>query len=146
MSMHGNAGDAFDARARSVHAASLDQLSTRVNAQLAQRRRAALKGETRRSSHGVLRWAGVATAGLALALVVQLRPPGSAAGGVSHGQVAATNTRVAMNAPQPRIAAVTPSPATRLPTATDADVVAPDLTEDPEFYLWLGAERSAQTE
>ncbi|GAB1597120.1 hypothetical protein [Lysobacter claricitrinus] len=145
MSMHDNAGDAFDARARSVHAASLDRLSARVNAQLAQRRRAALEGESRRASHGVLRWAGVATAGLALALVVQLRPPGSGPVAPHAGGVATRSTAV-VPAAQPRIAAVTPSPASRLPTAADADVVAPDLSEDPEFYLWLGDERPARTE
>ena len=65
----------FDARLRDVHARSLDQLSPRVQAQLVQRRRAALKGETMHRGRGLLSWAGVATAGLALALVLQVGPP-----------------------------------------------------------------------
>ncbi|WP_133501171.1 hypothetical protein [Cognatilysobacter terrigena] len=147
MSMH---DDGFDARARSVHGASLDHLSARVNAQLAQRRRAALKGDAPRASRGLLPWAGVATAGLALALVVQLRPPGAGPQRTGH-EVASTtsatpSTPRGVPATQPRLAALTPRPASRLPVANDADAVAPDLSEDPDFYLWLGDERPAQPE
>ncbi|AXK72584.1 hypothetical protein DWG18_10060 [Lysobacter sp. TY2-98] len=156
MNMH---DDDFDARARAVHAASLDQLSARVNAQLAQRRRLALKGEARGTSRRLLPWAGVATAGLALALVVQLRPPGSGpAAPQSTGRevvatattpAAPTNTSTTARvtpSTAPRIAAITPKPVSRLPGANDAEAVAPDLSEDPEFYMWLGDERSAQPE
>ncbi|HEY4581654.1 MAG TPA: hypothetical protein VIG88_02140, partial [Lysobacter sp.] len=73
MSRHDSAGAAFDARLRDVHARSLDHLSARVHAQLAQRRREALQGTApHRRSRGLLPWAGVATAAVALALVVQL--------------------------------------------------------------------------
>ena len=150
MSMH---DEGFDARARSVPAGSRDLLSARVNAQLAQRRRAALTGEARRASRGLLPWAGVATAGLALALVVQLRPPSPGAQRAGHDVATVTAPTTARTpaprgvpATQPRLAALTPRPASRLPVANDAEAVAPDLSEDPEFYLWLGDERPAQPE
>ncbi|WP_133479001.1 hypothetical protein [Cognatilysobacter segetis] len=123
--------DGFDARLRGVHAQSLDQLSPRVQAQLAQRRRAALQGAAPRRSHGLLPWAGMATAGLALALVVQLRPPASAPSVQTH---VATSARPA--------AAVD----TRMAARTDVDAIAPDLSEDPEFYLWLGDVRPPNAE
>ncbi|HZX81440.1 MAG TPA: hypothetical protein VFE72_10865, partial [Lysobacter sp.] len=75
MSRHDTAGDAFDARLRDVHARSLDHLSPRIQAQLALRRREALQGAAPRSPRRLLPWAGMATAAIALALVVQLRPP-----------------------------------------------------------------------
>ena len=49
MNVH-DPNDAFDARVRAVHAQSLEQLSPRVQAQLAQRRRAAMQGAARRPS------------------------------------------------------------------------------------------------
>jgi hypothetical protein len=61
---------AFDAAARRAHAASLDRLSPRVQAQLAQRRRAALKGE---APAGVRLWPMLAVGGsAALALTIGL--------------------------------------------------------------------------
>lgn len=137
--------DRFDARARAVHAQSLDQLSPRVQAQLAQRRRAALQGTARGTSRGLLPWAGMATAGLALALVMQLRPPAPHGTQPSHGTVAtpASNTTTA----SPRIASIDPSKGTpRIAATADAESIAPDLSEDPEFYLWLGDSAPARTE
>ncbi|GAB6196744.1 hypothetical protein PAGU2595_020550 [Lysobacter xanthus] len=114
-----------------MHAESLDHLSPRVQAQLAQRRRMALQGTAAsRPSRGLLPWAGVATAGLALALVLQLRPP---AGAPPQGVPAAAS---------PQLAANTPADG----TVRDVDAIAPDLSEDPEFYLWLGAASPAATE
>lgn len=136
--------DAFDARARAVHAASLEQLSPRVQAQLAQRRRAALQGAPQRVGRGLLPWAGVATAGLALALVVQLAPPSTVPRAPSG---AGTSSRAAVErlpATAPRVAALDPSDAPR--AAADAEAIAPDLSEDPEFYLWLGDASPARTE
>ena len=65
--------DALDAVARRAHAASLERLSPRVQAQLAQRRRAALAGARPRPMLRGLQWlaGGVAAAG-ALALGLQL--------------------------------------------------------------------------
>jgi len=128
----------FDARLRELHAQSLAQLSPRVQAQLAQRRRAALQGAPIRHRRGLLPWAGVATAGLALALVLQLRPPTSRQ----------ADAGIAMSAARPA-ATTTRTPAavdTRMAVRGDADAIAPDLSEDPEFYLWLGDVRPADAE
>ena len=137
--------DAFDARVRAVHAQSLEQLSPRVQAQLAQRRRAAMQGAARRPSRGLLPWAGVATAGLALAMVVQLRPPGSPVSTrVATSRPAATTPAVpaAVATQAPRLAALDPASA----GAADVDTIGTDLSEDPDFYLWLGDERPARAE
>ena len=121
----------FEARLRDVHAQSLEHLSPRAQAQLAQRRRAALQGAPAQRSRGLLPWAGLATAGLALALVVQLRPPAS-------------------RPPSTAAASTTGAPAavvdTRRAARTDVDAIAPDLSEDPEFYLWLGDVRLSNAE
>ncbi|MGN6151132.1 MAG: hypothetical protein ACTHOH_03870 [Lysobacteraceae bacterium] len=94
---------AFDAAARRAHAASLDRLSPRVQAQLAQRRRAALKGE---APAGVRLWPMLTVGGsAALALTVGLmflRTPADDAGR------APTQTA-------PQVADATPAPA---PVAT----------------------------
>lgn len=106
--------DAFDRRARQLHAASLHSLSPRVQAQLAQRRRAALAGPppapAPRARWG---WLGGAMAtACVLVVAFQLRPP------------------VETPAAVPRAVAV----------VQDA---APDpgglLAEDPDFYLWLAS-------
>ena len=47
--MNSHHDDRFDAALRARHQASLDRLSPRASAQLAQRRNAALRGETVRS-------------------------------------------------------------------------------------------------
>jgi hypothetical protein len=134
----------FDTRVRAVHDASLERLSPRVQAQLAQRRRAALQGARAHRARGLLPWAGMATAGLALALVVQLRPPAvppRAAASVAATPPAAAPLPAARSAPT-RAAAVD----TRMASRTDADAIAPDLTQDPEFYLWLGDTRPTNAE
>ena len=136
--------DAFDGRVRAVHAQSLEQLSPRVQAQLAQRRRAAMQGTAPRPGRGLLPWAGVATAGLALALVVQLRPPSAPVqrGDATARSASTTQTaRSLATAPAPRIASLDSAP-----SAADVDAIGTDLSEDPDFYLWLGDERPARTE
>ena len=125
----------FEARAREVHARSLDHLSPRVQAQLAVRRREALAGTpARRPSRGLLPWAGMATAGLALALVLQLRPSAPIETGAS---VAGTSSVAAVGVP---------ADVPRTIATLDTEAVMPDLSEDPEFYLWLGSERPADVE
>ena len=130
-----NNPDAFDAQAREVYARSLEHLSPRVHAQLAQRRRAARQGMAR-ASRGLLPWAGMATAGLALVLLMQLRPSAPA----SHGD-ASVATSTAASASPSRVAAVD----TRM-ARTDVDAIEPDLAQDPEFYLWLGDARPSTVE
>jgi hypothetical protein len=137
----------FDARVRAVHDASLERLSPRVQAQLAQRRRAALQGTHARRVRGLLPWAGVATAGLALALVVQLRPPG-----IAPRAAPPVASATAVAPARPPAAPVRAEPAravavdTRMASRADADAIAPDLTQDPEFYLWLGDTRPTNAE
>lgn len=139
---------AFDARVRALHAQSLERLSPRVQAQLAQRRRAALQGTARRPARGLLPWAGIATAGLALAFVVQLRPPGApsvARTGDVPSRPAAASSRAT---PAP---GTTQAPRLALrdraaPGSADVDAMGTDLSEDPDFYLWLGDERLARME
>lgn len=137
--------DAFDLYVRDVHAQSLGHLSPRVQAQLAQRRRAALQGTPRRPSRGVLPWAGMASAGLALALVVQLRPPSMPSAGDAPTVAAASR---AHGIAQPIAALQRPIAAvdTRTASLADAEAIAPDLSEDPDFYLWLADTRPANAE
>jgi hypothetical protein len=132
----------FDTRLREIHARSLEQLSPRVQAQLSQRRRAALQGTATHRRRGLLPWAGVATAGLALALVVQLRPPTSA----THADVAAATSAASARGAATRPAAQRVAVDTRMAARTDADAIAPDLSQDPEFYLWLGDTRPSDAE
>ena len=132
----------FDAQAREVHARSLGQLSPRVQAQLAQRRRAAMQGSAARAPRRLLPWAGMATAGLALALVVQLPPPASLPR-TAAGTTASTLRSAVATSSAPAKGAVVD---TRIAARTDADAIAPDLSEDPEFYLWLGDTRPPTAE
>jgi hypothetical protein len=134
----------FDTRLRDVHARSLEHLSPRVQAQLAQRRRAALQGTSTRTARRLLPWAGMATAGLALSLVVQLRAPSTPPrAGTPVATTSSAQGNAAMRtAAAPRVAAVD----TRMASRTDADAIAPDLTQDPEFYLWLGDTRPSNAE
>lgn len=108
--------DAFDRHARRAHAASLDALSPRVQAQLAQRRRAALAA-TPASGRGLPRWgwAGALAAVGALAIGLQLRAPDPAPAG--------------------------PAIATASTEALPADPGGV-LAEDPDFYLWLASRES----
>lgn len=135
--------DGLDARARAVHAAALEHLSPRVQAQLAQRRRAALQGTPARAARSLLPWAGIATAGLALALVVQLKPP-SAPPAARTVSASASDAPGRLPATAPRVAALDPADAPR--ATPDAEAIAPDLSEDPEFYLWLGDASPARPE
>jgi hypothetical protein len=106
----------FDRHARQLHAASLDALSPRVQAQLAQRRRAALASDTaRRATPARWGWAGAAATACVLVVALQLRPPAEAPVDVPR-----------------TIAAVEPA-------AADPGAM---LAEDPEFYLWLASGES----
>ena len=117
-----NANDTMllDATLRARHAASLEHLSPRVQAQLAQRRNAALRGESaRRGSRHGYRYAAAGFAAV-FALMIGLRfgpaPPNTA-----------TDAGTAM-----------------VVTAADASTNVTMLDEDPEFYAWLGADDSQQ--
>ena len=117
-----NANDTMllDATLRARHAASLEHLSPRVQAQLAQRRNAALRGESaRRGSRHGYRYAAAGFAAV-FALMIGLRfgpaPPNTA-----------TDAGTAI-----------------VVTAADASTNVTMLDEDPEFYAWLGADDSQQ--
>ena len=105
---------AFDAAARSAHAASLEHLSARVRAQLAQRRRAALAGTPRRDAHPLrIVWPIAAAAAIgALAIGLQMRTP----------------------APAPSVAVIAP---------TDAATTYDTLEESPDLYVWLASDDAA---
>lgn len=158
---------AFDAAARRAHAASLDRLSPRVQAQLAQRRRAALKGE---APAGVRLWPMLAVGGsAALALTVGLlflRTPADDAGHAPAPAIAEATPVAPTPAPAPAtdLPAAVPAPqqVAVAPAAQDGDVVAVDalpadwtaadfdaaqaagglgaMDESPDFYLWLAAQ------
>ena len=100
----------FDAALRAHHQASLERLSPRAQAQLAQRRNAALRGERMRRGHG-FRYAAAGFAAL-FALAIGLR---------------------FQTAPAPTAA----TPASSIATAAPADATM--LDEDPEFYAWLAS-------
>lgn len=108
----------FDDALRGHHAASLQQLSPRVRAQLAQRRNAALRGKPANRGHRF----GYAAAGLAalcaLAIGVQFRNPPS-------GDVAPATVLTAA-------------------TATSARADSTMLDQDPDFYAWLASTDALQ--
>lgn len=114
----------FDAAVRAHHAESLQRLSPRVLAQLAQRRNAALRGQpataTRRAHRLQLAAAGLATL-FALALGLHFQPAPSEAPGALLSAA---------------------SPAAPAPKATHAPTTL--LDEDPEFYAWLGSSDARQ--
>ena len=117
MSTHDH--DPFDAALRARHAAALERLSPRVQAQLAQRRNAALRGQpaaARRAHRLHFAAAGFATL-CALALGLHFQPVPSQAPGAL---LPATTT-----------AAPPTHKTTRAPSTL--------LDEDPEFYAWLGS-------
>jgi hypothetical protein len=158
---------AFDAAARRAHAASLDRLSPRVQAQLVQRRRAALKGE---APSGVRLWPMLAVGGsAALALTVGLlflRTPADNAGHASTQAPAIADATPVAPPPAPDLPAAAPAPQqvaiAPAPAAQTAEVVAVDalpadwtaadfdaaqaagdlgaMDESPDFYLWLAAQ------
>lgn len=105
--------DALDRRARQAHAASLDALSPRVQAQLAQRRRAALAGHAR-PDHRRWGWIGAAATACVLVVALQLRPP----------------------SPDPIDAPTRVSAAAAPASPADPGGM---LAEDPDFYLWLAS-------
>ncbi|RZA17799.1 MAG: hypothetical protein EOP93_12695 [Lysobacteraceae bacterium] len=104
-----NHDDRFDTALRAHHQASLQRLSPRVQAQLAQRRNAALRGQGVRRGHGFR----IAVAGFAAL--------GALALGLQFGTM-----------PTPTSPATVTAAA---PTAADATM----LAEDPEFYAWLAS-------
>ena len=107
--------DAFDAALREYHAAALAHLSPRVHAQLAQRRKAALRGEGRTRPTHRLRFAVAGVAAVcALAVGLRLSFPTSP-----------TPTSVP---PVSALAQATPTSGGSMP-----------LDEDPDFYAWLGS-------
>lgn len=116
---------AFDERARAVHDDALVNLSARVQTQLAQRRRSSSCAHTPLARRSLLPWAGMATAAVALGLVMQLRPPST-----RDGQPALQQPRASTASVQ-SVSSAYPGG----PTADDDTL----LSEDPEFYLWLAA-------
>lgn len=164
---------AFDAAARRAHAASLDRLSPRVQAQLVQRRRAALKGE---APAGVRLWPMLAIGGsAALALTVGLLFLRSPADDASHAPahtapaIADATPAAAPHAPVPDLPATAPAPqqVAVVPAAQDDNVITVDalpddwtaadfdaaqaagdlgaMDESPDFYLWLAAQGDPST-
>ena len=133
--------DRFDDAIRARHAESLEHLSPRVRAQLAQRRRAALAGQAPRVSRSPWRFA------FPLAAV-------AAVGALAIGLQSNTQWR-APDAPAPMVATVKPSPAsdalasrTPAPRATalpdtDEATASASLEENPDLYVWLASDDAA---
>lgn len=118
----------LDAVLRARHADAVASLSPQVQAQLTQRRNAALRGQTRHPRHG-LRYAMAGFATLsALAIGLQfigpINPP-------IHRPVSPAQS---IPASTPIIAAAAQAPNTRSATLLD---------EDPEFYSWLASNDAA---
>lgn len=106
----------FDDHARRAHAQALDALSPHVQAQLAQRRRAALAARpAARVSHARWRWIGAAATACVLVVALRLGPPSQA-----------------------------PDPAPAVLAAAQDAPADPGgvLAEDPDFYLWLASGES----
>ena len=119
--------DNFDNQIRSHHTAALAQLSPQVQAQLAQRRNAALRGQPVRRSHG-LRYAAASVATVC-AMAIGLRmytPPAPVAAPLA-------STHVEASRPANPSAAVLAANANTAPASSN-----PMLEEDPSFYAWLG--------
>ena len=124
--MNGNT-DNFDTHIRARHAAALAQLSPQVQAQLAQRRHAALRGTGIAKPSHRLRFAAAAFASVcALTVGVQFFP---------HSQSTVSPATTASVAANPH--------ATTTPTASTARGNAA-LEEDPDFYAWLGTSETRQ--
>jgi len=122
--MNGNT-DNFDTHLRARHAAALAQLSPQVQAQLAQRRNAALRGNGIAKSGHRLRLAAAALASVcALTVGVQFFPQS-----------------------QPTLSPATTAAVAITKQATTASATARGnaaLEEDPDFYAWLGASETRQ--
>lgn len=120
----------FDALIRAYHAESLRRLSPRVAAQLAQRRNAALRGQSSAKTSCMLSRRQMLATGLAavcaLALGLRFMP--------TQPQVAPADSAT--------MAAAT----TTLDPAHDhaSQALATALDEDPDFYAWLGSADARQ--
>jgi hypothetical protein len=101
--------DNLDARARLAHAASLERLSPKTQAQLVQRRRRALAAQDEPLARPALRWA-VATLAVCAVAIGLLHPPRNPA-------------------PSAPALAVTTTP----------DASADSIDDNPDFYLWLAS-------
>jgi hypothetical protein len=117
--------DRFDEAIRAAHAQSLDHVSPRVRAQLAQRRRTALSGQARAIPWRFALPIAAACAMGAVAIGLQFRVP----------------------APAPVVATVTPKPT---PTVSEIVLAQSDdtaeyaaLEESPEMYAWLASDGAA---
>jgi len=109
----------LDASVRARHAEAVAGLSLQVQAQLAQRSNAALRGATRRPAHG-LRNAALACAALgALALGLRFQLP-----------------------PEADPAAARAAPVAVASTPPGSATVGVALDQDPDFYVWLGGSGS----
>jgi len=102
--------DNFDTRARLAHAASLERLSPKAQAQLVQRRRRALAAQDAPHARPALRWA-VATLAVC-AVAIGLLHPGR--NPIPSASTLATTTA---------------------PAAAPAD----NIDDNPDFYLWLAS-------
>ena len=136
--MTGNT-DHFDSTLRAHHAAALTQVSPQVQAQLAQRRNAALRGTPARPRHG-LRYAAASFAAVgALAIGLRLYAP------PTPPLATATSTAVVTqnHAPIPAISGTGTGTTTAAVTAATTSTPSPSsgsnplLEEDPSFYAWL---------
>jgi len=122
--MNGNT-DNFDIHLRIHHAAALAQLSPQVQAQLAQRRNAALRGSGIAKSGHRLRLAAAAFASVcALAVGVQFFP----------------QSQPALSPAVTASVAITRQATTASATARGNAA----LEEDPDFYAWLGTSETRQ--
>lgn len=102
--------DNVDTRARMAHAASLERLSPKTQAQLVQRRRRALAAQDAPHARAALRWA-VATLAVC-AVAIGLLHPG--------------------RGPAPSAPALATS-------ATPAAASTDNIEDNPDFYLWLAS-------
>ena len=117
--------DRFDEAIRAAHVQSLDHVSPRVRAQLAQRRRAALSGQARANPWRFALPLAAACAVGAVAIGLQFREP----------------------APAPIVATATPKP-TPMPSdivlaQSDDNAEYATLEESPEMYAWLASDGAA---
>lgn len=119
-----NTNDRFDEAIRAVHAQSLGHLSPRVRAQLAQRRRAALAGETRATSRPWRFAIPIAAAFAVGAIVIGLERDEPAPAPI----VAQTTQRAPVAQPEPAIA-----------TAEENAEYA-TLEESPDLYVWMASD------
>ena len=115
--MNGQHDNPFDAAMRAHHNASLQQLSPRTRAQLAQRRNAALRGERVAPARGGMRYAAAgfaAVCALAIGLQFGIAPAPTSPAAASIASTSATTSATTM------------------------------LDEDPEFYAWLASADAQQ--